>query len=85
MLVQNHVAYVREFLGQNTGFARQFLKRDVLILGEVKGSEEVKYIHGNRGEGTFTFTAATIPRTTSTAWATRRQTWISTATRPATG
>lgn len=55
MLVQNHVAYVREFLGQNTGFARQFLKRDVLILGEVKGSEEVKYIHGNRGEGTFTF------------------------------
>lgn len=55
MLVQNHVAYVREFLGQNTGFNRKFLKRDVLILGEVKGSEEVKYIHGNRGEGTFTF------------------------------
>lgn len=55
MLVQNHVAYVKEFLGQNTGFNRQFLKRDVLILGEVKGSEEVKYIHGNRGDGTFTF------------------------------
>ncbi len=55
MLVQNHVAYVREFLGQNTGFNRKFLKRDVLILGEVKGSEEVKYIHANRGEGTFTF------------------------------
>lgn len=55
MLVQNHAAYVREFLGQNTGFNRNFLKRDVLVLGEVKGTEEVKYIHGNRGEGTFTF------------------------------
>lgn len=55
MLVQNHVALVKEFLGQNTGFNRNLLKRDVLILAEVKGTEEVKYIHGNRGEGTFTF------------------------------
>lgn len=55
MLVQNHVAYVKEFLGQNTGFDRSFVKRDVLVLGEVKNTEEVKYIHGNRGEGTFTF------------------------------
>lgn len=55
MLVQDHTALVPEFLGQNTGFNRNQLKSDVLILGEVKGTEEVKYIHGNRGEGTFTF------------------------------
>ena len=55
MLVQDHTALCKEFLGQNTGFNRKFLKRDVLVLGEVKGTEEVKYIHGNRGEGTFTF------------------------------
>jgi hypothetical protein len=55
MLVQDHTALCKEFLGQNTGFNRNLIKRDVLILGEVKGTEEVKYIHGNRGEGTFTF------------------------------
>lgn len=55
MLVQDHTALVPEFLGQNTGFNRNFVKSDVLIMGEVKGTEEVKYIHGNRGEGTFTF------------------------------
>lgn len=55
MLVQDHTALCKEFLGQNTGFNRTLIKRDVLVLGEVKGTEEVKYIHGNRGEGTFTF------------------------------
>jgi len=26
-----------------------------VILGEVEGGEQVKYIHGNFGKGTFTF------------------------------
>lgn len=55
MLVQNHVGLVREFLGQNCGFRRSRLKREVLVLGEVVNTEEVKYIHGKFGEGTFTF------------------------------
>lgn len=55
MLVQNHVSLVKEFLGQNCGFRRDKLKKKTLILGEVAGSEEVKYIHGNIGKGTFTF------------------------------
>ncbi len=55
MLVQNHVTLVKEFLGQNTGFNRKYIKKRVVILGEVKGTEEVKYIHGNYGKGTFTF------------------------------
>lgn len=55
MLVQNHVGLVKEFLGQNCGFRRTVLKKDVLVMGEVVNSEEVKYIHGNFGKGTFTF------------------------------
>lgn len=55
MLVQNHVGLVKEFLGQNCGFRRELLKKDVLILGQVENTEEVKYIHGQFGKGTFTF------------------------------
>ncbi len=55
MLVQNHTGLVKEFLGQNCGFRRNLLKKDVLIMGEVANTEEVKYIHGNFGKGTFTF------------------------------
>jgi hypothetical protein len=55
MLVQDHVNAVPEFLGQTTGFRRQFIKSGVLVLGEVEGADEVKYLHGQSGRGTFTF------------------------------
>jgi hypothetical protein len=55
MLVQDHVSLVKEFLGQNCGFRRDKLKKKVVILGELANTEEVKYIHGNLGKGTFTF------------------------------
>jgi hypothetical protein len=55
MLTQNHTAVVKEFLGQDCGFRRERLKKSVVILGEISGSEETKYLHGNYGEGTFTF------------------------------
>jgi len=55
MLVQDHTALVKEFLGQNVGFHRDKIKDGVTILGEVPGTDEVKYIHGNYGKGTFTF------------------------------
>ncbi|MBI1798088.1 MAG: asparagine synthetase B [Candidatus Eisenbacteria bacterium] len=55
MLVQDHVAAVPEFLGQTTGFRRRFMKSDVLVLGEVEGTDEVKYLHGQFGRGTFTY------------------------------
>ncbi len=55
MLVQNHVGLVKEFLGQNCGFRRSLLKKEVLVLGDVVNTEEVKYIHGRFGKGTFTF------------------------------
>ncbi|MBM4130231.1 asparagine synthetase B [bacterium] len=55
MLTQNHVNVINGFLGQTTGFQRKFLKRPVVVLAAVEGTEEVKYIHGRRGQGTFTF------------------------------
>jgi len=55
MLTQDHTALVKEFLGQDCGFRRNKVKKSVVIMGEVTGSEETKYIHGNYGEGTFTF------------------------------
>jgi len=55
MLVQDHVAAVPEFLGQSTGFRRSRIKSGVLALGEVEGTDEVKYLHGQFGRGTFTF------------------------------
>jgi hypothetical protein len=55
MLVQDHVAVVNGFMGQTTGFRRPLLKRAVTILAEVEGTDEVRYLHGKRGQGTFTF------------------------------
>lgn len=55
MLTQNHVNVINGFLGQTTGFQRKFLKRPVVVLAAVEGTDEVKYIHGRRGQGTFTF------------------------------
>jgi hypothetical protein len=55
MLIQDHVNAVPEFLGQTTGFRRSKMKSGVLLLGEVEGTDEVKYLHGQFGRGTFTF------------------------------
>ena len=55
MLTQNHTKVVKGFMGQTTSFNKQFLKSDVLILGENKGANEAKYIHGKIGKGMFTF------------------------------
>jgi hypothetical protein len=55
MLTQNHVGYVKGFLGQTTGFKRSLVKKSVVILGEDAIHDEVKYLHGNAGRGTFTF------------------------------
>jgi len=55
MLTQNHVNVVRGFMGQTTGFLRETIKQHIVVLGEVEGAQQVKYIHGNFGKGTFTF------------------------------
>lgn len=55
MLTQDHVALVNEFMGQETGFHRDKIKSSVTVLGLVDKTDEVKYLHGTLGRGTFTF------------------------------
>ncbi|MDH4223348.1 MAG: asparagine synthetase B [candidate division Zixibacteria bacterium] len=61
MLVQNHVNVVAGFMGQTTAFRKSLLKKYVTILAEVEGVDEVRYIHGNFGRGTFTFLSGHDP------------------------
>ncbi len=61
MLVQNHTALVKEFMGQCTGFRRSTVKPTVVILGDIRGTDEVKYLHGNYEKGTFTYLAGHDP------------------------
>jgi hypothetical protein len=55
MLTQCHTSIINGFLGQTTSFHKEFVKKSVIILGESPQVEEVKYLHGNFGKGTFTF------------------------------
>lgn len=55
MLTQNHVSSVKGFYGQTTAFRRETIKGSVVVLAEAPGRNEVKYLHGNYGQGTFTF------------------------------
>jgi len=55
MLTQNHVPVIKGFMGQTTGFNRDRIKKHILIMGEDRTTPQVKYIHGNHGQGTFTF------------------------------
>lgn len=61
MLTQNHVSSVRGFYGQTTAFRSDKIKSSVVILGESPGRDQAKYIHGNYGNGTFTFYAGHDP------------------------
>jgi hypothetical protein len=55
MLTQCHVDVVKGFMGQTTDFRKEFIKPNVLIMGENKAAGTAKYIHGEMGQGTWTF------------------------------
>ncbi|MEZ4700357.1 MAG: asparagine synthetase B [Rhodothermales bacterium] len=61
MLTQNHVATVKGFIGQTTNFRKDLIKPNVVILAESPGRDEVRYLHGSSGEGTYTFYAGHDP------------------------
>ncbi len=61
MLTQNHNKTVKGFMGQTTAFRKATIKSSVLILGENKPADEARYLHGNFGEGFFTFYAGHDP------------------------
>jgi hypothetical protein len=55
MLTQNHTRSISGFYGQTTGFKKQLIKPDVVVMGENKAINEAKYIHGVLGKGFWTF------------------------------
>jgi len=55
MLTQNHVNIIHGFMGQTTMFRKEVIKKSVVIMGERAETNQVKYIHGKFGRGTFTF------------------------------
>lgn len=55
MLCQNHTKIVKGFMGQTTAFRKDYLRSDVLVLGQTKSINSARYIHGKYGNGTWTF------------------------------
>jgi hypothetical protein len=61
MLVQNHTALVKGFMGQTTAFDPSVVKPNVLVMGRNEVNGEARYLHGIRGKGFFTFYAGHDP------------------------
>ena len=61
MLCQNHTQIISGFMGQTTAFNKQYIKPNVLIMGENKALNEARYIHGEFGKGMWTFYAGHDP------------------------
>jgi hypothetical protein len=55
MLTQDHERVIKGFKGLATAFDISKLKPGVTILGELKSANEARYIHGEYGNGQWTF------------------------------
>lgn len=55
MLCQNHETVIKGFMGQTTAYNKEYIKPEILIMGENKSLNSAKYIHGKFGEGQWTF------------------------------
>jgi hypothetical protein len=55
MLTQCHTNVIDGFMGQTTDFKKELIKPNVLILGENKALNTARYLHGEMGQGTWTF------------------------------
>lgn len=55
MLCQNHTSVIKGFMGQTTDFHKEFVKSNVLVMGESKALGTARYIHGTLGQGQWTF------------------------------
>jgi hypothetical protein len=53
MLTQSHESVLPDFYGLTTSFREDRLKSGTIVLGQENGM--AKYIHGNHGEGTWTY------------------------------
>ena len=61
MLCQNHERVIKGFWGQTAAFDKTYVKPDVLVMGEAKQFNEVRYCHGNFGKGFWTYYAGHDP------------------------
>jgi len=55
MLIQNHEKLIKGFMGQTTAFNKDLVKSEVIVLGDNLAFNEDRYIHGNFGNGFWTF------------------------------
>ena len=55
MLTQNHTRVIKGFFGQTTGFKKNLVKPETVIMAENPEIKEVKYVHGVQGKGFWTF------------------------------
>lgn len=55
MLVQNHRQVVPDFYGLTTSFMKNRIKPGVTVLADEPGAPWAKYLHGESGQGTWTF------------------------------
>lgn len=55
MLTQSHTNIINGFMGQTTDFMKEYIKPNVLVMGENKALGTARYIHGEMGQGTWTF------------------------------
>jgi len=55
MLCQNQYQIIRGFMGQTTAFNKDKIKPNIVIMGESSAFNDVRYMHGEYGKGTFTF------------------------------
>ncbi|MFD2999102.1 asparagine synthetase B [Pontibacter toksunensis] len=55
MLTQNHEKTIKGFMGQTTAFRRKLVKPEVIVMGENKELNEIRYMHGTYARGTWTF------------------------------
>lgn len=55
MLTQCHERLIKGFMGQTTAFDKRFVKPTVIVLGDNAAIGEDRYIHGNFGNGFWTF------------------------------
>jgi len=55
ILTQNHTQVIHGFMGQTTSFRSQFLKSNVTVMGESKAIGVAKYVHGEFGQGQWTY------------------------------
>jgi hypothetical protein len=55
MLCQDHTQTIKVFMGQTTSFRNDVIKPTTLVMGENKAAGEARYIHGEYGNGTWSF------------------------------